>query len=135
MKATLIMIFGLLLPLAGSAQWSKGRAGEFRYHCALCRDVADLSLTPGVLSMQGAEWCDITLYDSIGRTVVEWKGVGVNDSSSVAVVGDLHRFVAHRSGYVELLLYRPLQWSPSQYESFTYIIPTIRKEKEEYAVF
>ncbi len=38
----------------------------------------------------------------------------------------LHRFVSHRQGYVELLIYRPMEWDPQQMETFTYIIPTIK---------
>lgn len=131
MKALSILVLGLVLPLSGIAQWSKGRAGELKYHCAACMDVPDLSISPSTLSMKGVEWGDITLYDSLGRTVAEWTGITFNDDSDAAAMGDLYYFVSRRIGYVEFLLYRPLDWSPHQYQSFTYIIPTIRREKEE----
>ena len=131
-KRTWFMLtLGLLLPLTGSAQWSKGAAGMLRYHCAGCTGIPDLTVSRSTISMQDIVWGDITLRDSIGQTVAELKGVRFNGSADTARVGGLYRFITRRNGYVQMLLYQPMEWSPGQYESFTYEIPTVRREREE----
>ena len=129
--AWFMLVFGLLLPLTGSAQWSKGAAGVLRYHCAGCTDIHDLTVSRSTISMPDIVWGDITLRDSIGQIVAELKGVRFNGSADTARVGGLYRFITRRNGYVQMLLYQPMEWSPGQYESFTYEIPTVRREREE----
>ena len=130
-RAAFMLTLGLLLPLACNAQWSKGAAGVLRYHCAGCTGIPDLTVSRSTISMPDIVWGDITLRDSIGQTVAELKGVRFNASADTARVGGLYRFITRRNGYVQLLLYQPMEWSPGQYESFTYEIPTVRRAREE----
>ena len=130
-RAGFMLTLGLLLPLTGNAQWSKGGAGVLRYHCAGCIGIPDLTVSRSTISMPDIVWGDITLRDSIGQTVAELKGLRFNGSADTARLGGLYRFITRRNGYVQMLLYQPMEWSPGQYESFTYEIPTVRREREE----
>ena len=127
MKNVYILLITLLMPFYSSAQWTTSRTGEKVYHCAGCVGIADLKFTTAAVSMDGAAMADVTLCDSLGRTLAQWHKMPFGEATDSAAV--LHRFVSHRQGYVELLIYRPTEWDPRQMETFTYIIPTIKTEK------
>lgn len=124
-------MLGLLLTLSVSAQWTKSRGGALNYHCAACTGVADFSISRTTLAMEGIVYGDITVYDSVSHVLVEWKGVEFNSEVDSAVAAQLYRFIDRREGFVEMLLYRPMAWSPRQMECFTYRIHTVRREKIE----
>ena len=131
MKRIVALLVGVLLTLSVSAQWIKTRGGALNYHCAACTGVADFSVTRTTLAMEGIVDGDITVYDSLSHVLVEWKGVEFNSDVDSVVAVQLYRFINRREGFVEMLLYRPTAWSPRQMECFTYIIPTVRREKIE----
>lgn len=126
-----ILLIGLLFPLLANAQWSHPRSGELKYHCEACVDVPDIMFFRTSIHMSENVAADIVLRDSIGRELKNWDKVRLNSDADSVVAAEVFRFIARRNGYVEMLLYKPMDWSPQQYETFTYVIPTIKREKEE----
>ena len=131
MKVTYILLLCMLQSLGGWAQWSKDRAGDMTYHCAGCVGIADMVFTPHSIAMEGVSGADITICDSLGQPLEEWRSVPFNMVYDTAATTTLHRFVTRRQGHLEMLVYRPSSAWPQREETFTYIIPTVKTEKIE----
>lgn len=129
MKRWILIVAGMILPFCGSAQWSK--KPDLTYHCATCMDIPDMAVTPGALTMPGFLGADITLCDSLGRELEVLTCVRFNSTADSAATAYIFNFITRRDGYLEMILYRPTAWSPKELESFTYIVPTVKREKEE----
>ena len=119
-----------MLPLLANAQWLHSRTGVLKYRCEACLDVPDILFSRTGIRMSDNVGADIVLRDSIGRELKRWDKISLNSGTDSAVVAEVYRFIARCNGYVEMLLYKPIEWSYQQYETFTYIIPTIDREKE-----
>lgn len=129
MKVAYILLFCLLLPFSGRAQWSKDRSGGMTYRCAGCVGIADMVFTPRSIAMEGISGADITVCDSLGQTIEEWRRVPFNMVYDTAATSALHRFITRRQGYLEMLVYRPSAAWPQREETFTYVIPTVKTAK------
>ena len=131
MKVAYILLFCMLLPFGSRAQWSKDRSGGMTYHCAGCVGIADMVFTPRSIAMEGVNGADITVCDSLGQPIKEWRRVPFNMVYDTVATTALHRFVTRRQGYLEMIVYRPSAAWPQREETFTYIIPTVKTEKIE----
>lgn len=129
MKVAYILLFCMLLPFGSRAQWSKDRSCGMTYHCAGCVGIADMVFTPHSIAMEGVSGADITICDSLGQPLEEWRRVPFNIVYDTAATTALHRFVTRRQGYLEMLVYQPSAAWPQCEEIFTYIIPTVKTEK------
>lgn len=129
MKVAYILLFCLLLPFSDRAQWSKDRSGGMTYHCAGCVGIADMVFTPRSIAMEGISGADITVCDSLGQPIEEWRRVPFNMVYDTAATTALHRFITRRQGYLEMLVYRPSAAWPQREETFTYVIPTVKTAK------
>lgn len=131
MKVTYILLLCMLLPLGGRAQWSKDRAGDMTYLCVGCVGIADMVFSPRSIAMEGVNGADITVCDSLGQPIKEWRRVPFNMVYDTVATTALHRFITRRQGYLEMIVYRPSAAWPQREETFTYIIPTVKTEKIE----
>lgn len=129
MKIAYILLLCMLLPFGSRAQWSKDRSGGMTYHCAGCVGIADMVFSPRSIAMEGVSGADITVCDSLGQPIKEWRRVPFNMVYDTAATTALHRFITRWHGYLEMLVYRPSAAWPQREETFTYVIPTVKTEK------